>query len=230
MWKLLLIVAGIITALHYPNWRRNRQIQRWRQSLALDEHEPHYQALYADVNGFALSRSARCQQDDIAFIYGEIKFNPFIALLSLCPIGPETVFYDLGSGTGKAVLACAMVFDIQKSCGIELFPELHQAAEQQRLRLQQVPAYYRKASQCYFKQANFLDEVFDDASIIFINATAFFGDYWQTISHHLEQLKPGTFVISTSKAIQSSGFICEKVTSVEMSWGIVTAYIQRRRA
>lgn len=59
------------------------------------------------------------------YAYGEIKFMSFIALLSLTNPDADTVFYDLGSGIGKAVLACSMVFPIRKSVGVELFPELY---------------------------------------------------------------------------------------------------------
>lgn len=224
---LLLVPIGLFILL-WPAWRRQKRIQYWRRQLALDQHHSHFQDLYREVDGFQLSKSARVKQDSMAYVYGEIEFESFIALLSLCQPGPETIFYDLGSGAGKALLACAMVYPIKKCIGIELFPELHQTAVQQSLRLKDLPDYANKASPIEFRQGNFLDEVFSDGSIIFINATAFFGDHWQAISHHLEQVQPGTLVISTSKCLQSTGFLTQKVTSVKMSWGIVDAYIQSR--
>ena len=69
--------------------------------------------------------NARQKQDAIEYVYGEIEFLPFIALLSLDKPDSKTVFYDLGSGIGKAVLACAMVYPVHKSVGVELLPELY---------------------------------------------------------------------------------------------------------
>ncbi|KTC94544.1 hypothetical protein [Legionella erythra] len=225
-----LVFAAItsLLALNWPALKRRRRLRRWRQSLALPYHAKRFKALYQDVDGFALSRLSRANQDALEYVYGEIDFEPFIALLSLCRITAHTVFYDLGSGSGKAVLACAMVYSPKRSCGIELFTPLHEAAEQRRLQLQAWPDYALKATCIEFKQADFLETDLKEADLIFINSTAFFGDYWRLIIRHLEQLKPGTQVVSTSKPLDSSAFNVQKTTSLQMSWGAVTAYLQDR--
>lgn len=229
MWLVLLILVGF-AIFWVVRWRRQAAVKRWRNALALDKHQAVFQQLYADLNGFILSQTARSGQDAIEYVYGEIDFESFIALVSLCTPNSSTLFYDLGSGIGKAVLACAMVFDIKKSCGIEFFPSLHQNAELQRQRLRKIPDYLEKADRIEFRQGDFLEAQFNDASLIFINATAFFGETWLAISKHVEQVKPGTQVISTSKTLRSNLFITSKVTQVTMSWGIVDAFIQERLA
>lgn len=225
-----LVFAAItsLLALNWPALKRRQRLWRWRQSLALPRHAKCFKTLYQDVDGFALSRLSRANQDAIEYVYGEIEFEPFIALLSLCRITANTVFYDLGSGTGKAVLACAMVYSPRRSCGIELFTPLHEAAEQRRLQLQAWPDYALKAKHIEFKRADFLEMDLQDADLIFINSTAFFGDYWRLISRHLEQLKSGTQVVSISKPLDSSAFKVQKTTILQMSWGPVTAHLQDR--
>lgn len=69
-----------------------------------------FQNLYEDVDGYSISRKARVKMDAFAYTYGEIEFLSFIALLSLVKPNENSVFYDLGSGTGKAVIAAAMVY------------------------------------------------------------------------------------------------------------------------
>ncbi|WP_065240049.1 MULTISPECIES: methyltransferase domain-containing protein [Legionella] len=230
MWPLLLLLLVIITTVlfYHSQKQRNKKITLWQNALALDKHFAVFQQLYADMNGFALSKEARLDSDALEYVYGEIEFESFIALLSLCHPDSSTVFYDLGSGTGKAVLACAMVFNVKKSCGIELFASLHQSAELQKQRLSERPGYLEIASCIDFKKGDFLQIPFDDASLIFINATAFFGEAWQTISKSVEQIKPGSLVITTSKALTSNLFACLRTTKVAMSWGIVNAFIQQR--
>ncbi|MDX1836331.1 class I SAM-dependent methyltransferase [Legionella taurinensis] len=225
-----LVFAAItsLLALGWPAFKQRRRLRRWRQTLALHHHAKRFTALYQDVDGFALSRLSRTHQDAMEYVYGEIEFEPFIALLSLCHITPHTVFYDLGSGCGKAIVACAMVYSPGRSCGIELFAPLHQAADELRIRLQAWPEYALKAKRIEFRQADFLEADLRDADLIFINSTAFFGDYWRRISGHLEQLKPGTQVISTSKPLDSAAFYVLKTTVLQMSWGRVTAYLQHR--
>jgi precorrin-6B methylase 2 len=220
-----LLILAIFLALSI---RRQKPVASWKEKLNLDKHFAVYHTLYKDVNGFALSRLERKGTDSFEFTYGEIKFYPFIALLSLCRPDSSTIFYDLGSGTGKAVIACALVFNVQKSCGIEIFPRLHACAQRQQQRLKHFPNYCEKSANIEFKNADFLQSHFKDASIVFVNATAFFGDHWLVMSQHMEQVKPGARVITTSKAVRSNRFQLLKTTQVEMSWGVVRAYIQER--
>jgi len=224
----LALLALSLSALIYPYCHRKLMIKRWYSSLALDTHLSHYQPLYQDIDGFKLSQQARARVNAIDYTYGEIEFISFVALLSLVKPNINTVFYDLGSGTGKAVLACAMVFNVRKSCGIELFEALHHTALNQKKKLQQLPGYQKQASNLYFIHANFLHCDFSDATIIFINATAFFGDTWIAIQQRLFQLEQSTIIITTSKKLPANQFVLIKETNVRMSWGIVKAYIQHR--
>lgn len=209
-------------------WNQNRLIKKWYCTLNLDQHYLIYQQLYEHTNGFALSKQARERNDALEYTYGEINFISFIALLSLAKPSKNTLFYDLGSGTGKAVLACAMVFKVQKSCGIELFAELHQAALEQKTRLNALPDYQSQANSIHFIHSNFLDINFNDATLIMINATAFFGETWLALNLKLEQLPTSVIVITTSKKLSSPAFSLIKTTVVEMSWGYVKAYIYHR--
>jgi len=217
-----------IIALLNPYWRKRTNIKHWYNALAIDKHLATYQILFQNINGFALSRESRTHADAIEYTYGEIDFISFIALLSLVKPNSSTVFYDLGSGVGKAVFACALVFKVKKSCGVELFNLLHQAALQQRNSLTKLPDYQAQTNALYFINSNFLDVNFSDATVIFMNATAFFGDTWTAIQQCLNQLKPGAYVITTSKKISLSTFKLIKTTAVQMSWGPVSAYIQQR--
>lgn len=229
MWLLISLVIIIVAFLYSKNSRRKIYISRWRKALELNKHAAIFEQLYADIDGFSISRQERAVHDSPEYVYGEIIFEPFIALLSLCQPNSSTVFYDLGSGTGKAVLACAMVFNVKKSCGIELFPALHSAASSLQQRLMLNAEYQENASRIEFKNSDFLKIELADASLVFINATAFFGEVWLAISAHMEQLKPGTLVISTSKPLHSGQFLTIHKTEVAMSWGIVSAFIQQRQ-
>ena len=213
--------------LGIPYWKKAYILRRWQRSLQLKKHHAVFQSIVNDIDGFALSRSARTHHDAMEYTYGEIDFTSFIALISMTHPTIETRFYDLGSGTGKAVLACAMVFDMQVCCGIELFEPLHTAALIQEDRLRQYPAYTQKADTIHFMNDNFLNVDLSKASLIFINATALFGDSWEKLNQQLlTQTNAGTVIITTSKPLIASNYIT-KTTMVSMSWGIVTAFIHR---
>lgn len=231
---MLLIYCALLLILFLlglPHWKKKYQLKRWQDALRLKQHHANYQAIVKDINGFALSRSARARNDAIEYTYGEIDFMSFIALIAMTHPTPKTRFYDLGSGTGKAVLACAMVFEMQAYYGIELFGELHNAALKQQEKLRLLSIYTKKSSSIYFIHDNFLNIDLSDASLIFINATALFGDTWENINLQLQtQTKPGTVIITTSKPLLSSTtYAIHNITKVIMSWGIVSAYIHHRR-
>ncbi|MFT4058165.1 MAG: hypothetical protein QM652_01305 [Legionella sp.] len=197
--------------------------------LNLQEHEHTFQELYQNINGFALSHHARKGHDTFDYVYGEIEFLPFLALLSLVPLDEETVFYDLGSGTGKAVLACAMTYPLRRSVGIEILPALYESACMQAAQLAKIPHYERKAKKITFILGDFLEVDLDAANIIFINATALFNPTWEKICARLEHLPHLKIVITTSKALCSKHFTVVTQTKIQMSWGVVSAFIHARR-
>ena len=230
MW-IFLALPSLILVITYPFFRQKIQIWLWRRNLRLNKHEIAFNELFANVDGFSLSKVARVKQDALEYVYGEIEFTSFIALLSLTKPNADSVFYDLGSGTGKAVIACAMVFHMRKCVGFEWFQSLHKAACVQQQQLSAIPEYSFLSHTVQFIHADFLTADFYDATLIFINATAFFGETWVNLSNHLgKKTNNNVTIISTSKALKSPLFSIIKTVIVQMSWGCVTAYIQRRIA
>lgn len=228
---LYFAIAIVFTlVLSHSLWRlfHSKKISRWKTELSLQKHLHIHEQLYAQINGFHLSQLARQFNDAPEYVYGEIEFLAFVALLSLVHPSNNTVFYDLGSGTGKAVLACAMVFPVRKSCGIELFSNLHNAAVLQQKKLAAQCSYKDKASRIQFIKGNFLTTDIQDATLIFVNASGFFGETWQNITDHISQAKHCNTIITTSKKLLSSNFRVIKETKVMMSWGVVSAYIHQR--
>ena len=219
---LLLALSGLMYC------RYNTSTQRWYRSLSLKTHQAAHDSIFKDINGFVLSKEARKHNEAIEYTYGEIEFLHIVALLSLTQPGPHTVFYDLGSGTGKAVLAAAMVFQTQKNTGIELFSPLYQAALTAQEQLQNLPDYHERAKTIQFINNNFLHTDFRDATLIFINATTFFGDLWDGLNQQLATVKHNTIVITTSRKLSPTFFTITRKTSIQMSWGVVNAYIHTR--
>jgi SAM-dependent methyltransferase len=196
--------------------------------LGLREHSLAFQALYHAVDGFKISRKARKKQDALDYIYGEIDFLSFIALLSLTKPDHNTVFYDLGSGTGKAVLACAMVFPVCKSVGVELLPELHLCACEIKQQLATHVNYEQQVQKIDFILGDFLDTPLEEATLIFVNSSTLFGITWEKLCLLLSNLPRAHTIISTSKPLISTVFTAKISTRMQMSWGIVPVYIHQR--
>lgn len=209
--------------------RKQFHIRKWQKSLNLQEHSQIFEQLYQNTNGFALSQQARQSSDALDYTYGEIEFFPFIALLSLAKPDENTIFYDLGCGVGKAVLACAMVYPIRKSVGIEILPPLYSKACQLAKKLEVMNNYADAASKIEFISGDFLEANLNEATYIFINASAFFNPTWEKLCSRLDHLPHLITVITTSKTLNSNVFSPIVKTKIQMSWGVVSAYIHVRK-
>ena len=222
------ILAILLFILFRERLFKHYQLARWTRKLQLKQHRRAFDTIYQDVDGFTLSRRARQSQDAFEYTYGEINFLPFIALIALAKPQSSTRFYDLGSGVGKAVLAAAMVFPMEKACGIELFEPLHQAAVATQARLASMTDDISNTKTICFIHDNFLHvDWWRDATLIFINATGFFGTTWERLNQQLaENNIPSCVIITISKKLNAEHFTIIAEHFVEMSWGIAVAYIQ----
>lgn len=228
MALLILITLGPLLGFRLYRWALKKiKIRRWMKTFKLQQHFSVFNQLFTGDEGFWLSRKARdVHQDAFDYTYGEIEFFSFIALILLANPNQQTRYYDLGSGIGKAAVACALVFEMQKYCGVELFAELYQAAQAKKQALSAMPTYAKEAQRLEFVNEDFLNVDFSDATLIFINATAFVGELWVRLSEKLEREAVGATIITTSKKLHSDAYYVKKMTQVNMSWGVVTAYIQ----
>lgn len=222
MMFLFLIILSI------PKVKKTLCLMKWKHALKLKRHDIAFHQLFQPVNGFRLSQEARKQNDAMEYVYGEIEFIPFIALLTLAQLKADDVFYDLGSGTGKAVIACAMTLPVMKATGIELFKTLHQCSCEQKIKLAKDEHYKNFAAKINFIQGNFLKENLDEATFIYIDSTALFNPTWAKLCKRLEQLPYLHTIITTSKALHSEQFYLFKYAKVQMSWGVTTAFIHKR--
>ena len=94
-------------------------------------------AVYRNIHGIQISRDrkgANHHVDEKHLTYGEVRVDSFDQALSHASRYVKcstAAFYDIGSGTGKAVFCAAYNLHVTftKACGIELVPELCQASQ-----------------------------------------------------------------------------------------------------
>ncbi len=207
-------------------WYRNREFRRWCKRPHIRRTLQVLQQMYQGVDAFAIARKAWQQPGfrDYAFIYGEIDVISFIAILESCQqfFTSGGVFYDLGSGSGKAVLTAALAFNFKLCRGIELVSELQQLS----LAIsQKLPAL---STQVEFMQADFLELDISEADVVFVNAACFFAEKWQRLLAKLQTLRPGTLIIMGSKKLPATHFKLLQTELRYMSWGRATVSIYQR--
>lgn len=218
-----LSIIIFLLCLNFSYINNQRKLNSWKKKLNLSLHRNNFLSIFQNIDGFAISKKARQNKVHTELIYGEIEFYSFIALLCQIEINKNTVFYDLGCGVGKAVIACSMVFNPKKAVGIELIPELYKSATHAKQVFKKVYDHHT----IDFILSDFKVANLDEATCIFINATALFDSTWQEMSLIFELLQKLEYVITVSKIVKSSKFTVLSKTSVQMSWGIATVYIHK---
>ncbi|EQC42558.1 hypothetical protein SDRG_00288 [Saprolegnia diclina VS20] len=193
-----------------------------------------YDRVYRHISsdyGKEMSMQARkgTEHDTTGHVYGEIAFFPFAdILLSIAPELPQNnaIFYDLGSGVGKAVVAAALLHPFHKSVGIEVLQPLVDFSLARVDKLGQ--DYDGIAQSISFVSGSFLDHPWSDGDLVFSHSTCFSPGTWERISKQAEQLKQGAYFVSVSHVLLSPLFEVLRTMVVTMSWGSCTVYVHRR--
>ena len=89
-----------------------------------------FHSLYQNVDGYQISFQARQKlfENSSDLTYGEIPFVSWREIILRANPKNGGVFFDLGSGSGRVVVASHLLFNFRKSVGVELLFELHEAA------------------------------------------------------------------------------------------------------
>lgn len=181
-------------------------------------------------------------------VYGEIDFMTFGRIMEkikkiygLPDVGTSGpmgilqrsggVFYDLGAGVGKPVIAAAILHSFDACIGIELLESLH------NLSLELLFAYNSKGkakgldAQCQFLRGDFLDtnvKDWRDADVVFINSTCFDEPLMDKLARASFRLKKGAFVVSISRRLPTTELTVLEHELCPMSWGEATVFIQQK--
>lgn len=175
--------------------------------------------------------------EDDAFIYGEIDFLSFMFILDKIKPQVGEVFYDLGSGAGKAVFTAALNYDLSRSVGIELLPGLSLKSKElikearSIVKLQLASSgdlYSKRIDSIEMINADLLKSDCTDADIIFVNATCFSETTWEKLLEKFMALKTGCRIITTSKTIWNPSFQLLESELELMSWGMNSVYIYKK--
>jgi SAM-dependent methyltransferase len=189
--------------------------------------------VYRDFDGYGIAARARDEAGVAGenFTYGEVTPQTVYHMLTLANASEGETFYDLGCGTGKAVIYAAALTPVDKAVGVELLPGLHASAEEAKSRFDvhvrpQLPEHYQ-SHQVHFVNSDMLAHDFSDANIVFTHCTCFNPELMSGLTQRFEQLQPGSRVITVSKTIESPLYQCTHAETCQMGWGLATIYVQQ---
>lgn len=152
------------------------------------------------------------------------------------------MFYDIGSGAGKGVIAAALLYPFQKCVGIEFLEKLHALAlEVQQIYVENIPSVFQGNQHLFpllqqpniidFINNDFLKEDWSNASVILANSTCFSIELMLQIGNKAKkECKSGTIIVTFTKRITNLGDEWELRNGFRrnMSWGIATVYVHRK--
>ncbi|MBI2051348.1 SAM-dependent methyltransferase [Candidatus Roizmanbacteria bacterium] len=192
-----------------------------------------FESLYDSIDGYALSLRGRKKLPfyDRGLTYGEIVPDSFFTILKEVEPKDGEMFYDLGSGTGKAVILAALLFNFSKAVGIEIVEDLHHTAEKILVRFNEEirPTLPNSAkTDIVFQCSDFLTSDFFEANIVFAHSTCFHDGELKVLTKKFENLKEGTRIITVSKSIDSPNLRIIDTQEHPFSWGTATVYFQCR--
>ena len=177
---------------------------------------PEIDAFFVGIDGYQLSRDEKLKQREAGVFndglqYGEVNTADFVRVLTQLSDEHadgdgfrERVFVDVGSGTGKAVLAAACKFDFASVHGLEILEDLHKASNTalQAFR-SKFPDNTKKVEfvctdAFAYDWSNFqCDEL---QSVVFATTTCFTDVMLQQLECKVASLPKGSFVIITTSA------------------------------
>lgn len=189
-----------------------------------------FDKLYSDVDGYKMSIKARKKLGYFykAHTYGEVTFDDFYKMLLETKPKQGEIFYDLGSGNGKAVFIAALCFDFSKTVGIEILDELYESS-------MDVLSEYKMMTptpneRIDFIKADFNKVDFSDSDVIYINSYYFYYEFiTPQFLKQLNQLKKGTRIITLVTPIPDLPFFnTTQKGRFQFSWGPEHIFIHEK--
>ena len=204
--------------------------------------------------GKAASKKERDERGfkETTLVYGEISFEAFgIIIEKIRKIygrqdtgssgeygvlqGRGGVFVDLGSGTGKAVTAAAVLHNFDQCIGIEKLEGLYSIS------LEMLASYNTRGktkledrefdTHASFVNADFLDmraKDWRDADLVFANSTCYDDALMAKIADLALGMRKGSFFVSFTKRLACQDFKILEQEMYRMSWGEATVYIMQK--
>ncbi len=147
-------------------------------------------------------------------VYGEISFAPFATAISKIRdvyhgLGkPGGKFYDIGSGTGKPVIAAALLHPWASCTGVEILEGLHSTSLEllavwNSPDVQKILPPEAVSIQLNFIHADATAFPWHDADVWFANSTCFDDSLMVKLATVANQMREGTFGITFTKRIPS---------------------------
>lgn len=236
--------GGVSTGQAYEASRLGQELRHSLHSSSIDSNNSD-----KDKSATVHTGKRRRQCSDKSLLYGETYFVPFARVLRTVrekygglQNSGET-FIDIGSGTGKATIAAALLhpFGWKRCIGVEILRPLHEIAGTVLEKYDRIirPKLHecQKATEIKFlcgDATEFSDEMIymKEASLAFCCSTVFSGELMRGVAQLAGRMPVGSFFISLTKDLPCSTWEVLERRRMDrdnmMSFGVYTMIIQRK--
>jgi hypothetical protein len=187
--------------------------------------------LYGPIDGYKTSSTARRDsgEDCKDLLYGEMPFDTWMAIVAAAKPKENAVFFDLGSGVGRAIIQSHLLFDFKKSVGVELLDGLHNKAlevfDHFKKIVEPQVAKSLKNKEVVFLKDNILQVDLSEADFVYMcHPFKNEQEFLALEQRFLSQLKKGTKIVTIIRQLRNEGFKKLGSTMFDFSWGKSTAY------
>lgn len=174
--------------------------------------------LYEDVDGFEIARAEeqRVRAARSSATYGEIMPTATFRLLDALEVGQGDVFYDLGCGVGKVVVAAALATAARRCVGVELAADRLARARAVVSRARRDGLLPRRRVELRHDDIARTD--LRDATILYTCSTAFPTPFTRSIMRRVASIgRPVTFA-SSQVLDDHPAFHLVRTLRLDMSW------------
>lgn len=187
--------------------------------------------LYNDIDGYSVSRAARNKHTENTedLLYGEITFDCWQKIIAKADPKKDGVFFDLGSGTGKAVILSHLAYDFKKIVGVELLQGLHDKAceikENFDTTIKPQILEHTKDRELQFIQKDLFDVDISEADLVFLNYPFKNREMFTRLENKLlTELKPGSKIVMIIKIFENKALKSLGSQKLQFGWGEATAH------
>ncbi|MGV3524931.1 MAG: methyltransferase domain-containing protein [Candidatus Sericytochromatia bacterium] len=195
---------------------RERELKRVDKELF-----SHY--FYPNQFWLALTEGLKIERPETLYrlTYGETTWFGIRAMLRDVNASSEDVFYDLGCGTGRNVFFARVMYGM-RAVGLDLIGSFVRYGNQ--------TVAATGLDKIEFIEQNIFTRDLSPATLVFITANCYDPETMGLLVKRLEDLQPGTRVISTHRPIPSPRMEQLGSRRLPFSWGVDWVYYQRVQA
>ena len=196
------------------------------------------QCSYEEAKAASLSDRSDNKLTHKSLTYGETSFSSFFHIMNTLKRSQQGIsggtFYDLGSGSGRAVFTTRFTQDFDRCVGLELMGNLHDLAITVKDNYEDGSFHDRlRLSSCNVESycADILEFDWADGDVVFAHSTCFGKNLLREVFKKGANLKKGAILIMFNECCKGMEDIYELVEESKhpMTWGLSDVFFFRRK-